>query len=306
MTALKFQRTKSIVKPGFYRMTREAYHADMAPTPSLSSSLAKVIVNRSAAHAIARSPRFSGRPVTPSYPMDQGSAVHAFLAGDDAAVEIVPFHDWKSTDAKRLRSLAWRNGRTPILKPDVERLRHCAEAARPVLIELVGPVAQWVSEAALFWQGAGGGWRRGALDLLRADMRAWADVKTTDHDASPRSAGRALYDFDAHIQEGHYNEGLDALDPSGVGRRAVWFVTVERDDPFGVSVHQTDATARSDGAEMARFAGEEWDRAVAAFTRADDPQRPPGYEIGPHVAEYPTWKAAAWFDRKQGRKGMIQ
>lgn len=305
MSALKFQRTKSIVKPGFYRLTREAYHADMAPTPSLSSSLAKVIVNKSVAHAITRSPRFSGRQVTPTYAMDQGSAVHAFLAGDDAAVEIIPFHDWKATDAKRLRALAWRNGRTPILKPHVERLRECAEAARPVLVELMGvPASQWISEAALFWQGAG--WRRGALDIVRDDLRVWCDAKTTDHDAAPRSAARALYDQDAHIQEGHYNAGLDALDAAGAGRRQAWFVTIERDDPFGIVVHETDATARSDGAEMARFAGEEWDRAVAAFTRADNPERPPSYEIGPHVAEYPTWKAAAWFDRKQGRKGAMQ
>lgn len=306
MTGLKFSSAKTISKPGFYSMTREAYHADMAPTPSLSSSLAKVIVNRSAAHAVAKSPRFTGRPPTPTSAMDQGSAVHAFLSGADADVEIVPFHDWKSTDAKRLRSLAWRNGRTPILKTDVERLRYCAENARPVLIELMGaPVAEWVHEAAFFWRGDSGGWRRGALDLTRFDLRVWADVKTTDHDASPRSAGRALYEFDAHIQEAHYNAGLDAIDPEGKGRRATWFVTIERDEPFGISVHQTDATARSDGAEMAHFAGEEWDRACAAIA-ADYPGTVRAYEIGPHVAEYPTWKAAAWFDRKQQRKGGMQ
>lgn len=310
MSAIKFQRTKTITKPGFYRMTREAYHSDMAPTPSLSSGLARTIVNASVAHALEKSPRHTGRAMTPTNAMDHGSAVHAFLAGLDADVEVIPFHDWKSGDAKRLRALAWRNGKTPILKPDVDRLRACADAVRPFICELVGaPPKDWLTEVAMFWRGKGvggsGGWRRGCLDIVSPCARIAVDLKSTEYDASPRSAGRALYDGDSHIQEAHYLEGLDTLLPEDAGRRRFYFAFIERSEPFGVTIQETDGEAKAVAREAIALAGEEWDRAVYAIA-AGGTGAPLAYPPGPHVADFPTWKSAAWFDRKASAKGSMQ
>ena len=64
----------TVAAPGLYRMAAAAYHADPAPAPSLSSSLARLIVGHSPAHAKEAHPRLTLDPIGPeSKAIDRGA-----------------------------------------------------------------------------------------------------------------------------------------------------------------------------------------------------------------------------------------
>lgn len=80
-----------ITVPGVYPDIPEAdYHADPCPTPSLSSSIGKELVNRSPWHAWTKHPRLNPE-VEPDNraSFDLGSAAHAFMLADKQRFKII-------------------------------------------------------------------------------------------------------------------------------------------------------------------------------------------------------------------------
>jgi hypothetical protein len=102
---------------GVHDIPPAEYHADPAPSPSLSRSIAKLLVERSPAHAWAAHPRLGRRADAAgdsSDELDLGSAVHElFLRGSDA-VAIIPFATYQSVQAKGLRDEARKSGLIPL------------------------------------------------------------------------------------------------------------------------------------------------------------------------------------------------
>ena len=86
-----------------------AYHADPAPEPSLSSSVARILVERSPRHAWWAHPRLN-----PDFAPDRGSdaaavgsAVHAVaLEGEWDRIAFIEAPDWRTKAAKEARSNA--------------------------------------------------------------------------------------------------------------------------------------------------------------------------------------------------------
>ena len=76
-----------ITDPGLYDMPEADYHADPCPEPSLSSTLARLMVNRSPRHAWTASPRLNPdhEPVNKET-FDVGRAAHAVLLGRGAPI----------------------------------------------------------------------------------------------------------------------------------------------------------------------------------------------------------------------------
>ena len=76
-----------INKPGMYTMKEQEYHADPVIEPSLSSTTAKTLVERSPRHAWMNHPRLGGARRGASNRMDLGSVVHDIvLRGENEAV----------------------------------------------------------------------------------------------------------------------------------------------------------------------------------------------------------------------------
>ena len=101
------------LKPGIYREFPVAdYYADPAPTPSLTQSLAKIIIERSPLHAWHAHPRLNPdfeRDDPTKY--DVGNIAHALMLGRGKDLVVLEtFDDWRTNDAKKRRARSPRGG----------------------------------------------------------------------------------------------------------------------------------------------------------------------------------------------------
>src|ERR1017187_3250533 len=100
-----------IEKAGIYKdVADEEYRADPCPTPSLSQSIAKVLIAQSTLHAKEEHPRLK----TPDEADDEagekyvkaqaiGNAAHAVLIGRGKTLAVGPFDNWATKDAKAFK-----------------------------------------------------------------------------------------------------------------------------------------------------------------------------------------------------------
>lgn len=277
-----------VLQPGFYPDMSDAdYHADPAPTPSLSSSLARTLVEKSPLHAKFASPRFGERePFEPSAAMIFGSAAHSLALGAGASVVGLEFDDWRSKAAKEAKEAAEASGAIVLKMKDYERLVAMTDAIKPVIASLVGENA--LPEQAMFWTGKTGGWRRGKIDIMSADRTVIVDYKTVSTSAEPESAGRSLYTSGYHIQQELYVRGLDALDPAGAGRRAFYFLVQEQHPPFAYSLHRLAGDGLAVAASQVDYAEASWDMAVTSGHW-------PAYGASVNHAPIPAYIAQKWY-----------
>ena len=123
--------------PGLYRMPAEVYHADPAPEPSLSSSIAKLLIDRSPEHAFHAHPRLSGpkEESDPTRPKEIGTAAHKLLLDQGRDLVVVEAEAWTTKDAKVARAAAYAAGDCPILRPDLDRQVAESIAAQDTIAE---------------------------------------------------------------------------------------------------------------------------------------------------------------------------
>jgi len=224
----------TVAAPGLYRMAAAAYHADPAPAPSLSSSLARLIVDQSPAHAKEAHPRLTLDPIGPeSKAIDRGAAMHELLLGGESRIQTIDAADWRTRAAQAARAEARAAGRIPVLAADWPAMARMLAELRRFLAQarLADVFEAGAGEAELsgFWQ-EGGIWRRARFDWLdRRTATVW-DYKTT---ALPlgRWRANAARDPVAAIQPIHYRKAALAL----TGRRHRFaYVVQEVRPPFAV------------------------------------------------------------------------
>lgn len=99
------------------------YHADCADTPSLSSGIAKLLLERPPLWAWAAHPKLNPnyKPNAPKAAFDIGHAAHAVLLEGGKGIVICEFDNWLTKAAKEKRDDARSNGFIPILEADYER-----------------------------------------------------------------------------------------------------------------------------------------------------------------------------------------
>jgi len=224
-----------------YNVPASVYHSDPAPTPSLSSSIARVILSQSLCHAAHDHPRLSktkGRK--PTKAMRFGSAVHAIQSGDETDIVVGEFDDFKKNVAKDWRDSIIESGRTPILRHELEgKIRPMVDAlVSKVAIGCDSPfVSHGRDEVTAIWK-EGEIYCRARFDRLVVDpMGFTADIwdwKTTT-DVSAEALNRKIVDEGYHIQAAFYLRGLRSLMPSLGGRASFVFGFVESDAPHAVS-----------------------------------------------------------------------
>lgn len=277
------------MQPGIQKMDAEAYHADPAPTVSLSNSIIQIILNESLMHAWHAHPRLN-----PSYQPDTsrrseiGSVVHKLALGAGAEVAIINAKDYRTNAAKDAREDALAKRMIPCLSSDYEKAEALARPLRQAAEEYIGDrMEDCLTEHMIAWQ-EGGMWRRAMIDVVSRDLCRAADLKSTTASASPLACTRRVYDSGYHIQAQFYTKGLDAIDPVNVGRRTFGFIFGEQNEPYAVSppIELSEA-----GAEMARqqisVACALWDSALRA-------RQWPGYPTATVIAEPPSWALMQW------------
>lgn len=273
-----------IATAGFHRIAAEIYHADPAPTPSLSNSIAQILIEQSPLHAWQAHPRLNPNVEDEaSRRMDLGSVAHALLLGEGKGLEIIDAPDYRTKVAQQARDAARAAGKLPVLACDHEdavkmvAVARRAIAAEPTVAGLFEP-KRGESELAALWQD-GRTWCRALLD--RTNMAVTLDYKTCPN-AAPAAVARHLYANGYHVQDAWYRRGLDALDPVGRGRRKFIFLFQEIAAPFACSFAELDGTGRAMGERLV-------ERALTIWTRCLDHDHWPAYPGGIHRAEMPGW-----------------
>lgn len=284
----------------------DEYHADsIAPEPSLSASIAKIIWAKSPLHAFLASPRLNPDYVREEKDaFDLGTAAHDMLlegATEKLCVidpELYPSEPkkkgepgsvpkgWTNNAIKEARDLARSNGLTPLLPWDYYRVQKMVEAARKFLdtTELAGILSHGRAEQSM-WAQYEGVWIRCRTDWLSTDRRIILDFKTTDASAKPESwIRRNLFQLGYDIQAA---SNLLCNELTGGPPDARFFYLVqETEAPYLCSLIEASPNLVECGRRKFDFACRTWRRCL-------DTGEWPGYGSQTVVAEPPAWEMIA-------------
>jgi len=299
--------------PGVYLgVDEKIYHSDPLPSPSLSSHVAKIALNRSVRHAQLAHPRFpepvrpntaaayrlervqaeaeAGKDESPPMParhLRLGQAAHSLTLGAGAPVVDCKVDKFLTKEAKARRDLVLRNGGIPLNTEDYWIAKDMAAVAKPFITEYMG--GYFLPEVMLAWD-RNGCWRRALVDILRPDLRAAGDYKTSAMELPPAAAARLVATRNNTFQERFQTAGYDALDPDGIGRRDYFFFVQEVDYPHEITVVESSEALRTKADEQVAGACALWDRAMKSGVF-------PGYPKEPVYATPTSWQLLEWEER---------
>lgn len=272
------------MKPGIYTIPAEDYHRDPCPEPSLSSSIAHLLIKKTPTHARWAHPRLNRYfERTEKKAFDLGNAIHALiLEPQDPKVRVIEADTYRTKGAQGARDGAYEDGFTPILRKDYDRLMNALQAIWDQLVrrEYEPPLfSDGKPEQTLVWQERGI-WLRARLDFLRDDFTAIEDLKTTSASANPVVwSKRQLEPIGADIQYAFYRRGVKAL----TGKDPVFrWVIAEIEPPFPISVVSLDPN-------WIDLADLKVDRAIDRWRRCMETDSWPGYPESIYYAEPPAW-----------------
>jgi len=278
---------------GIYDMPAAVYHADPAPEPSLSSSIAKLICQASPAHARHAHPRLNPAAVEEdAEKFDIGTAAHRLLLEGEAGVEVLDFPDFRTNAAKAARDQARAAGKTPLLRKVWTDVEAMVAATRAQLAQHRDGGADMFTngkpEQTLIWQEEdfGGIWCRARLDWLRPD--AIDDFKSTAASANPDDWTRTLFNCGFDLQCAWYLRGLKAL----TGYDATFrFCVQETAAPFQLSVITLGPGALTLAEKKCLYALEVW---ATCLTKGEWI----GYPRRTCHAMLPPWQEAQWLEKE--------
>jgi hypothetical protein len=288
-----------IDKPGIFRdMSPADYFADPCPQPSLTQSIAKVLIDRSPAHARLEHPRLNPERRDDggdySKALAIGNAAHKLILGRGKQVHVIDAPDFRTGSAKSARDAAALAGFTPILQKHHSASEDLAIAVRRQLNEfgLVRAFREGCGngEVVIAWQ-EDGVWFRSMIDWVDNSSPTCFDLKTSGRSAAPHAVPQTMAEAGWPIQAAFQERGLDVLDPDNAGRRRFLFVMVENEPPYAVSVHELTKAVMMIGRKQLAYAVRTWRDCIES---GDWPAYPPLI----NMPEYPGWREHQWLARE--------
>ncbi len=278
--------------PGIRSLASDQYHADhIANVPSLSASIAHVLLSKTPRHAWTQHPRLNPNfePIETAV-MDNGTAAHSLLFEHRKPV-IVQANDWRTKAAQEQRNEARARGQVALLEKDARHVQQLCDAISQQLDDLDAdprPFTDGKAEQTLVWEEPGDVVCRARLDWLRNDHTAIDDLKTTTS-ADPREwTRRRLWEDGKDIQAAFYLRGLKHI----TGTDAAWrFVVVENKPPFALSVISLAPAA-------VELANAKVQRAIDLWRDCVNTNTWPAYPTRVCFAELPPWEEARWLERQ--------
>lgn len=260
-----------ITEPTFVPdMPDSIYHADPCPEPSLSSTMAKLLL-QAGGPARLRHRLDAGAETKRAF--DYGSAAHAKALGRGAGVALYPAEYLTAggnittaravqDDLKAWEAIQRAAGLTPLTPKDAAQIDAMVEQllAHQLAAEILTD-GHGTPELSLFGvDDATGRWLRGRLDLHLGDLVA-VDYKTTRITLSQEAWERESWRYGYHVQAAHYRAlgiTLGLLDTDA----EMWFVVQESAAPYMVGVYRMDPALIDAGSHLVRRAITLWDRCL--------------------------------------------
>ena len=280
-----------ISESGCHRIPAAEYLTDCCPAPSLSASLAHVLLSSSPWHAWTQHPRLNPAYQTEqSEAYDLGTAAHAYILEGTTGCVLVEASDWRTKAARDQRDAARLAGRVPILATRWSDVQAMATALRAQLASHEAPIpfTGGMPEPTLMWQ-EDDVWCRARLDWLHEDRRWVDDLKTTSGSAHPAAWTRsALYANGYDVQAALYRRGIKAV----FGTEAeIRFVVQENFPPYALSVIGL-------GPEAMALAEKKVEHAIVVWRDCLQTGVWPGYPTRICWADLPPWEETRWLERE--------
>jgi PDDEXK-like domain of unknown function (DUF3799) len=269
------------------KCTPAEYHADPCKVASLSSSIAKIIVTKSPAHAYVEHPKFGGLAKASTRAQDDGSIIHKLVLGRGAELDVLNYADFRTKAAREARDNAIACGRIPITVAKFAPLEEAASIIKERAEDLLKfKFAPECSEIAIEFESEGAEGPvvcRSMLDSLRRE-----NGRATIYDfkkivsADPRTRSRHAYEYGYDIARAAYTEAVEKLDPELAGRVDFIFIFCELEPPYAV------VPCRMTG-EFEQLGRSRWQRGVEVWERCLSTGYFPSYCEGIDYLEPPPW-----------------
>lgn len=261
-------------------MPAAKYLADPCVVPSLSSSIAQVLLRES-----PRKAWFSHPKLNPAFAAEEdgkfdiGTAAHAMLLEGVNIIEVCDFDDWRKGEARAQRDAARAAGKIPLLRKHRDDVVAMVSAAEAFISH---------SEIADYWKDAEsevtaiceekGVWLRARLDRVAKNRRFIGDYKSTT-DAAPEPFSRQIVRMGYHIQEAFYRRVVRNL--GSIGPRFV-FVAQSCEPPYECSLHGCDPA-------LQEIADAEVQRAIDLWRQCSSTKNWPSHSGRIHWALPPSY-----------------
>lgn len=262
----------------------EVYHADPAPQPSLSSSVAQLFLNGSCLQAKFNHPRLNPQYVEKQEDkFDIGRCSHSVLLENDATkIVIAPFDDWRKKEAQEIRKAARAAGKTALLERHYDDVRKMVDTAL-AFIEECEVAEEWHeadSEVTAIWTEGEVKpiYLRCRPDKLSRARRFCFDYKSTT-DASPEAFSRQIVRMGYHFQSSFYRRGITSL--TGEPTQFI-FLAQSTEPPYECSLHGCDPA-------LQEIADAEVEHAIGLWRKCMSTGEWPTYDKRIHWAMPPSY-----------------
>lgn len=275
---------------GFHDLTAAQYHADPCAFPSLSSSVAATLVNKSPLHAWTAHPRLNtaGASSASTDEMDMGSLIHEMLLGKGHGIAVWKGKSWQGNEAGAFWDAAIAEGKIPAKQSTVNQAQAVTEA---ILKRLPSFGLEYVmqnpgvSEQVCIWQESGV-WCRAMFDRwFRERGEVW-DIKTMSQSAHPKACGSRVASMSYDLRSEFYKMGAAKCAPELKGRIKFGFLFVETTAPYAVTPAILNGEWCTIGFSKAYRAIETWGRCLKE-------NKWPSYASDVQRLEAPAWALPA-------------
>jgi len=288
-----------------FGVLEDVYHADPAPEPSLSSSVAKILLEQSPRHAWHAHPRLGGghgdRDNTRA--MEVGTVVHKLLLGCGAEVVPIDAEDYRSKAAKEARDAAYAAAKQPILRADMKTAADTAAAVSDQLDKVddcAGFGVDGAAEVVGIWRDETGPYGRLMVDWLedRGDSAILWDIKTSSVSVAPHAIAQRIVSMGYDVSAAHYERGILALRPELAGKLTFRWIFVETSAPHLITIAELDAAGLAIGRKKAAAAFGLWARCLRDNVW-------PGYPNHIIRPDYPNWAENQWLARETADEDLL-
>lgn len=285
----------TFLPPGLHWLTDTQYHADPMERPSLSSTLARTLLNQSPLHAWHAHPRLNPdhEPVEKKT-FDIGKAAHRAVlgrGGDYVAIpeDLLALNGAASTKAaKEFIEQARADGLTPLKADEVAQVEQMAEKTKRKLAQYRVEIDPARTEIAALAE-IDGVMCRAMIDYAPENSPYLYDFKTTT-DASPDGCIKAVTNYGLDVQAAFY---LRVWEAATGEKRKFRFIFSEKEGPKETSVVQLYA-AKADEADWMEDAYGKADHTIRTWGQCLASDHWPGYPAQVAVIGAPGWYRDKW------------